>query len=109
MMAKEYSDEESKNRTLQMQVCWEVEKVRGLDPPRPPEAVAAAATALAGNVGFLNVKKMVELTDRCVSAQHVANMSADMSATQPKMVSAKVLTMLSRHAANRYVGNMSAL
>jgi hypothetical protein len=26
--------------------CWEVEKIRGLDPPRPPEAVAAAAMAL---------------------------------------------------------------
>ncbi len=46
MMAKWYSDEESKNRTLQMQVCWEVEKFRGLDPPHPPEAVAVAATAL---------------------------------------------------------------
>ncbi len=39
MMAKGYSNEESKNRTLQMQVCREVEKIRGLDPPRPPEAV----------------------------------------------------------------------
>jgi hypothetical protein len=46
MMAKGYSDEESKNRTLQMQVCREVEKIRGFDPPRPPEAVAAAAMAL---------------------------------------------------------------
>ncbi len=46
MMAKGYSNKESKNRTLQMQVRWEVEKIRGLDPPRPFEAVAAAATAL---------------------------------------------------------------
>ncbi len=46
MTAKGYSNEESKNRTLQMQVRWEVEKIRGLDPPHPPEAVAAAATAL---------------------------------------------------------------
>jgi hypothetical protein len=46
MMAKGYSDKESKNRMLQMQVRREVEKIRGLDPPRPPEAVAAAATAL---------------------------------------------------------------
>jgi hypothetical protein len=46
MMAKGYSGEESKNRTLQMQVRREVEKIRGLDPPRPPKAVAAAATAL---------------------------------------------------------------
>jgi hypothetical protein len=46
MMAKGYSDKESKNRTLQMQVRREVEKIRGLDPPRPPEAVAVAATAL---------------------------------------------------------------
>jgi hypothetical protein len=36
MMAKEYSDKESKNRTLQMQVRREVEKIRGLDPPHPP-------------------------------------------------------------------------
>ncbi len=35
MMAKGYSDEESKNRTLQMQVRREVEKIRGLDPPPP--------------------------------------------------------------------------
>jgi hypothetical protein len=46
MMAKGYSDEESKNRTLQMQVCREMEKIRGLDPPRPTKAVATAATAL---------------------------------------------------------------
>jgi hypothetical protein len=64
---------------------------------------------LAGNVGFLNGEKMVELTDTCVSARHVANMLADMSATQPKTVSAKVLTMSSRHVAYGYVGNMSAL
>ncbi len=36
MMAKGYSDEESKNRMLQMQVCREVEKIRGLDPPALP-------------------------------------------------------------------------
>ncbi len=33
MMAKGYSNEESKNRTLQIQVRREVEKIRGLDPP----------------------------------------------------------------------------
>jgi hypothetical protein len=64
---------------------------------------------LAGNVGFLNVGKMVELTDTCVSARHVANMSANMLATQPKTVSAEVLTMSSQHVAYRYDGNMSAL
>jgi hypothetical protein len=46
MMAKGYSDKESKNRMLQMQVLREVEKIRGLDPPRPPEAVAVTAMAL---------------------------------------------------------------
>ncbi len=46
MMTKGYSNKESKNRMLQMQVRREVEKIRGLDPPRPPEAVAAAVTAL---------------------------------------------------------------
>jgi hypothetical protein len=46
MMAKGYSDKESKNRMLQMQVCQEVKKIRGLDPPHPHEAVAAVMTAL---------------------------------------------------------------
>ncbi len=46
MMAKGYSKEESKNRMLQMQVSQEVEKIRGLDPPRSPEAVVAAMMAL---------------------------------------------------------------
>jgi hypothetical protein len=36
MMAKGYSNEESKNRTLQMQVRREMEKIRGLDPPHLP-------------------------------------------------------------------------
>ncbi len=63
----------------------------------------------AGNVRFSNVKKMVKLTDTCVSARHVVNISANMSATQPKTVLAKVLTMLSQHVAYGYVGNMSAL
>ncbi len=46
MMAKGYSNEELKNKTLQIQDRREVEKIRGLDPPRPPEAVAAATRAL---------------------------------------------------------------
>jgi hypothetical protein len=46
MMAKGYSDQESKNRILQMQVFQEVEKNRGLDPPHPPKAVAVATMAL---------------------------------------------------------------
>ncbi len=57
MMAKEFSDEESKNRTLQMQVRREVEKIRGLDPPRPPEAVAVAATALLTLLAPLNATR----------------------------------------------------
>jgi hypothetical protein len=64
---------------------------------------------LAGNVGVSNVEKMVESTDTCVSARHVTNMSADMSATRPKTVSGEVLTTSSRHFAYGYVGNMSAL
>jgi hypothetical protein len=67
---------------------------------------------LAGNVGFSNVKKMVESTDTCVSARHAADMSADMLAdmlaTRPKIVLAEVLTMSSRHVVYGYVGNMSA-
>jgi hypothetical protein len=39
------------------------------------------AFILAGNVGFLNVEKMVESTDTCVSARHVADMLADMLVT----------------------------
>jgi hypothetical protein len=46
MMAKGYSNKESKNRMLQMRVRREVEKLRGLDPPCPPKAVAVAAMAL---------------------------------------------------------------
>jgi hypothetical protein len=65
--------------------------------------------ALSWECWFFECPKMVELTDTCVSARHVADMSADMSATQPKMVSAKVLTMLSRHVVYGYVGNMLAL
>ncbi len=37
MMAKGYFDKELKNRMLQMQVYWEVEKIRVLDPPHPPK------------------------------------------------------------------------
>jgi hypothetical protein len=51
---------------------------------------------------------MVKLTDTCVLAQHIANMLADMSATRPNTVSAKVLTMSSPHVAYGYVGNMLA-
>jgi hypothetical protein len=36
MIAKGYSNEESKNRMLQMQVRREVKKIRVLDPPRLP-------------------------------------------------------------------------
>jgi hypothetical protein len=45
MMVKGYPNKESKNRMLQIQVCREVKKIRGLDPPCPYKAVAAAATA----------------------------------------------------------------
>jgi hypothetical protein len=45
MMAKGYSDKESKNRMMQMQVYRKVKKIRGLNLPCPPEAVAAAVTA----------------------------------------------------------------
>ncbi len=58
MMAKGYSDKESKNRMLQMQVRREVEKIRGLDPPRPPKAVAAAAMALLTLLAPLNVTRV---------------------------------------------------
>jgi hypothetical protein len=51
---------------------------------------------------------MVELTDTCVLAQHVTNMSADMMVTRPKTVLAEVLTMSSQHVAYGYVDNMSA-
>jgi hypothetical protein len=62
MMAKGYSDEESKNRTRQMQIRREVEKIRGLDPPRPPEAVAAAAMALLTLLAHLNMTRVTLAT-----------------------------------------------
>ncbi len=43
---------------LQMQVRREVEKIRGLDPPRPPEAVAAAAMALLTLSAPLNATRV---------------------------------------------------
>jgi hypothetical protein len=46
MRAKRYSDEESKDKTMQMQVRWEIGKINGGDPPHPPEAAAEAATTL---------------------------------------------------------------
>ncbi len=58
MMAKGYSDEESKNRTRQMQVRREVEKIRGLDPPCSPEAVAVAAMALLTLLAHLNMTRV---------------------------------------------------
>ncbi len=62
MMAKEYSDEEPKNRMLQMQVRQQVEKIRGLDPPRPPKAVAAAAMALLTLLAPLNATRVTLAT-----------------------------------------------
>ncbi len=64
--------------------------------------------SLVGNVVFFNVEKIVKLTDMCVLARHVADMSAGMSTTQPKTVLAKILTMSSQHVAYVYVGNMLA-
>ena len=46
MRAKRYSGEESKDKTMQMQVHWEIGKINGGDPPHPPEAAAEAATTL---------------------------------------------------------------
>jgi hypothetical protein len=71
-------------------------------------ASSILSPSFAGNVGLSNVDKMVESTDTCVSARHVADMSANMSATQPKTVSDKELTMSRQHVAYGYVGNMSA-
>jgi hypothetical protein len=51
------------------------------------EAVAVAQpiplllTLLARNVGCWHVEMRVKLTDMCLSGQHVANMSANISAT----------------------------
>ncbi len=58
MMAKGYPNKESKNRMLQMQVRREVEKIRGLDPPRPPKAVATAAMALLTLLAPLNATRV---------------------------------------------------
>ncbi len=62
MMAKGYSNKESKNRMLQMQVRWKVEEIRGLDPPRPPEAVAVTTTALLTLSAHPNATKVTLAT-----------------------------------------------
>ncbi len=62
MMAKGYSNRESKNRTLQMQVCREWEQIRGLDHPRPPEAVAAAEMAMLTLLAPLNATRVTLTT-----------------------------------------------
>jgi hypothetical protein len=46
MRAKGYSDKESKDKTMQMQVRREIGKIKGGDPTRPPEAAAEAAKTL---------------------------------------------------------------
>ncbi len=60
MMAKGYSDEESKNRTRQMQVHREVEENQGIR--CPPEAVAAAVTALLTLLAQLNMTRVTLAT-----------------------------------------------
>ncbi len=62
MMAKGYSNKESNNRTLQMQVRWEVEEIKGLDPPRLPEAAAAAATTLLNLSAHQNATRVTLAT-----------------------------------------------
>jgi hypothetical protein len=62
MMAKGYSNKESKNRMLQMQVRQEVKKIRGLDPPLPPKAVATAAMALLTLLAPLNTTRVTLAT-----------------------------------------------
>ncbi len=62
MMAKGYSDKESKNRTLQMQVRQEEEKIRGLDPPCPPKAVVTAAMAVLTLSAPLNATRVTLAT-----------------------------------------------
>jgi hypothetical protein len=61
MMAKGYSNEESKNRTLHAGLS-RGGKNRGLDPPCPPEAVAAAATALLTLSAPPNAKRVTLAT-----------------------------------------------
>ncbi len=60
MMAKGYSNKDSKNRT--MQVRREVEKIRGLDPPCPPEAMTMATTALLTLLAPPNVMRVTLAT-----------------------------------------------
>ncbi len=48
------------------------------------------STALAGKVGCRHVKTRVKTTDMCLSGQRVADMLADMSATQHKKLSTGV-------------------
>jgi hypothetical protein len=92
----------SKNGLL-MSTLQEIVKIK-----MPEGESKQSLLGFAGNVGFSNVEKMVESTDTCVSARHVANMSTNMLATRPKTVSAEVLKMSSQHVTYGYEGNMSA-
>jgi hypothetical protein len=67
----------------------------------------SCAQILSWECQIFECQKIVESTDTCVSARHIANMLADMAATRPKTVLAEVLTMSRRHVAYGFVGNMS--
>ncbi len=67
----------------------------------------------AGKVGCWHVKTRVKMTDMYLSGQHVADMSADMSATRLKKLS---IGVLGRHDTAchlltcwQYVGNMTKI
>jgi hypothetical protein len=51
----------------------------------------------AGIVGPPRVETRVNMTDKCLSGRHVADMSANILATQHKKLSAGVLLISSRH------------
>jgi hypothetical protein len=79
MRAKEYSDEESKDKTLQMQVCREIEKIKVWDPPRPPEAAAEAATmllALSAPSNATNRRAIATITPAPPAAASIAASAA---------------------------------
>lgn len=79
MRAKGYSDEESKDKTLQMQVRREIEKFKGWDPPRPPEAAAEAATmllALSAPSNTTNRRAIATITPALPAAASIAASAA---------------------------------
>ncbi len=65
-----------------------------------------AVNCLAANVGFLNVKKRVQMTDMCLFGCHVANMLGNMFGTCHQTMPKKLPTLLNQNVACQHVGTI---